>query len=229
VHQFGNAKVEKAYGTAGFCDPTKGVDPAGLFATWDWCRTTIDSLADAGATCVRLPLHSWYIPLEAQGEKTWITGLSMGRYHAGNAWVADRIIERCAERGLVVIPVTWNYHPVTLKGEGIYAYAMSGKYKVQTERRLRYQVARWSYSPAVLGWTLFDNAAFSPTDNEYWVAIIRYLRQLDPNEHFVFNTPYGVDMREYLYPSTYGYPLGSFYEGEKQPYVVSGYGTPVHV
>jgi len=228
VHQFGDSKVEKVYGTVGLCDREKGVDPAGLFATWDWCRTTVDGLADAGATCVRLPLHSWYIPLEAQGEKTWIAGLALGRYHAGNAWIADQIIHLCEQRGLVVIPVTWNYHRVTLRGEDTHPYAISSKHKALVERRLRYQVARWSYSPAVLGWTLFDNAGFSPTGSDYWRAMIRYLRQLDPNKHFVFNTPYGVDQDEYLYPHPYGYPLGSFYEGGKRPYVVSGYGTPAH-
>ena len=228
VHQFGDSKVEKVYGTVGLCDREKGVDPAGLFATWDWCRTTVDGLADAGATCVRLPLHSWYIPLESQGEKTWIAGLAPGRYHAGNAWIADQIIHLCEQRGLVVIPVTWNYHRVTLRGEDTHPYAIYSQHKALAYRRLRYQVARWSYSPAVLGWTLFDNAGFSPTGSDYWRAMIRYLRQLDPNKHFVFNTPYGVDQREYLYPHPYGYPLGSFYEGGKRPYVVSGYGTPAH-
>jgi len=228
VHQFGNKKVKKAYGTAGLCDPRKGIDPAGLFATWDWCRKTIDALADAGATCVRLPLHSWFIPLEAQGETTWIAGLAPGRYHAGNAWLVDRIIRRCEARGLVVLPVTWNYHPVTLKGKGARPYARDGEHKALVRRRLRYQVARWSWSPAVLGWTLFDHAGFRPTGSEYWRAIIRYLRKLDPNEHFVFNTPYGVDQREHLYPKSSGYPLASFYEGEKRPLMVSGYGTPEH-
>jgi hypothetical protein len=226
-HQFGDKTVEKAYGTAGFCDAAKGVDPAGLFATWEWCRTTVDALADAGATCVRLPLHSWYIPLEAQGEKTWIAGLSVGRYHAGNAWVADQIIERCRARGLAVIPVTWNYHRATLKGEG-HPYAIYGKHKALAQRRLRYQVARWSYSPAVVGWTLFDNAGFRPSDSDYWTEMVRCVRDLDPNPHFVFNTPYGVDQEEYWYPNPYGYPLADFYEGEEKPNLVSGYGTPQH-
>ncbi|MFO8015249.1 MAG: hypothetical protein R6X20_18350 [Phycisphaerae bacterium] len=227
-HQFGTRKVEKAYGAAGFCDRENGIDPAGLYATWDWYVTTVDALADAGATCVRLPLHSWYLPLEAQGEKTWIPGLSPGRYHAGNAWVADRIIERCAARGLAVIPVTWNYDPVTLRGDDTRPYAVYGKHKALTLRRLRYQVARWSYSPAVLGWTLFDNAHFRPTGSDYWTAVVRTIREMDPNPHFVFNTPYGVDMKEYLYPNPYGYPLADFYEGEERPYVVTGYGTPEH-
>jgi len=226
VHQFGNSKIKKAYGTAGLCDRKEGVDPAGLFATWDWCRKTIDALAGAGATCVRLPLHSWYIPLEAQGETSWVAGLAPGRYHAGNAWLADQIIRRCEQRGLAVVPVTWNYDPVTLKGKKAQPYALHGKHKVLARRRLRYQVARWSYSPAIVGWTLFDNARFRLTGSDYWRDMIRYVRKLDPNERFVFNTPYGVDQSECLYPKPYGYPLASFYGGEKQPLMVSGYGTP---
>jgi len=228
VHQFGDKKVEKAYGTGGLCDLKEGVDASGLFATWDWCRQTIDALADAGATCVRLPLHSWYLPLEAQGEKTWIPGMAVGRYHGGNAWVADRIIDRCTERGLVVLPVIWNYYPVTLRG-GVHPYAIYGEHKALVERRLRYQVARWSYSPAVLGWTLFDRAEFNPKQSDYWMQRITYLRGLDPNPHFVFNTPYGVDQEEYWYPRHYGYSLGEFYDGTQRPHVVSGYGVPEHV
>jgi hypothetical protein len=228
-HQFGNKKVQKAYGTAGFCDRTKGVDPSGLFATWDWHVSTVDALAEAGATCVRLPLHSWYLPLEAQGEKSWLHGFEVGRYHAGNAWVADKIVERCEAKGLAVLPVTWNYDAVTLKGDGARHYAIYSKHRALMERRLRYQVARWSYSPAVLGWTLFENAHFRPTGNDYWDARIAYLRGLDPNPHFVFHTPYGVDQQEYWYPSPYGYPLGEFHEGGERPYVVTGYGAPEHV
>ncbi len=226
-HQFGTRKVEKAYGTAGFCDRKEGVDPAGLFATWQWYVATVDALADAGATCVRLPLHSWYLPLEAQGETSRLRGFEVGRYHAGNAWVADRVIERCEAKGLAVLPVTWNYDAVTLKGDAR-PYAVYGKHKALTERRLRYQVARWSYSPAVLGWTLFENAHFRPTGSDYWKDRLAYLRGLDPNPHFVFNTPHGVDQEEGWHPSPYGYPLADFYEGEETPNVVTGYGTPEH-
>jgi len=226
VHQFGDEKVQKTYGTAGLCDRKEGVTPEGQYATWQWCRDTIDELADAGATCVRLPLHSWYIPLEAQGAKTWIHGLTVGRYVAGNAWIADQIIERCASRGLAVLPVTWNQHPVALKDGA--PYPMAGENQALAYRRLRYQVARWSYSPAVLGWTLFDNGSFVPSGYDYWRKMVVYLRGLDPYGHFVFNTPYGLDQREYLYLHPYGYPLATFNETDGRPFVVSLHGTPHH-
>jgi len=228
VHQFGDKAVEKAYGTRGLCDQQKGITPEGLFATWRWCRETVEALAEAGATCIRLPLHSWFIPLEAQGPTTWIPGLEVGRYEAGNAWIADQVIRLAETRGLAVIPVTWNYRPVALE-KGEHHYAILSKNKALARRRLRYQVARWSYSPAVLGWTLFENAGLEPTGSSYWRALIAHLRDLDPNDHFVFNTPYGVDQVERVYLHSYAYPLANFYKGTERPQVVAAYGVPKRV
>ncbi len=228
VHQFGDKVVEKTYGTRGLCDPEKGITPEGLYATYAWCRTTVEQLADAGATCIRLPLHSWFVPLEAQGEKTWIPGLEVGRYVAGNAWIADQVVRLAERRGLAVIPVTWNGRPVALK-KGEQPYAILSKNEAPARRRLRYQVARWSYSPAVLGWTLFDHGGFRPTGSRYWRDLIAYLRGLDPNEHFVFNTPYGVDQSEQVSRQPYAYPLAYFHEGDDRPQVVTAYGMPKRV
>jgi len=207
-------------------NPAYYQDPRTGKTTWQWLRETIDTLADAGATCVRLPMHSWHLPLESQGKASWIRGLEVGRYDLGNAWLVDEVIARCAARGLVVLPVVWNAAGVTLEEEP--PYAILGKNQALAYRRLRYQVARWSYSPAVLGWTLFDNAGFNPMGSSYWRKMVAYVRGLDPNPHFVFNTPYGVDHHEYVYLHPYGYPLAGFRQAKDKPYLVSLHGTPEH-
>jgi len=225
--QFSSKTVLKAYGTEGFCDASTGITPEDLYETYQWHRGTIEALADAGATCVRLPLHSLYLPLEAGGKTTRIPGLEVGRYHAGNAWVADQVIRLCEQRGLAVILVTWNARSPLTKEGTIYPLAPGNRPLI--ERRLRYQVARWSYSPALVGWTLFDNATFRPTDHNSWKGVIAFLRGLDPNGHFIFNTPYGVDQDEQVLASPYGYQLAKFRKVAERPMVVSAYGTPERV
>ncbi|MBL7140414.1 MAG: hypothetical protein ISS74_05845 [Planctomycetes bacterium] len=222
--QFPDKTMAKAYATAGFCEVAKGITPADLYETYQWHRGAVEALAEAGATCVRLPLHSAYLPLEPSSPTVRIPGLEVGRYHAGNAWVADQVVRLCEARGLVVILVTWNFTSPLVKEGSVYAAVPASRPLV--ERRLRYQVARWAYSPAVLGWTLFDNARFRPTDYDYWKAVIATVRSLDPNGHFVFNTPYGVDQDEQAYLAPYGYPLAEFHKGPERPMLVSTYGAP---
>jgi len=225
--QFPTKAMAKTYGTPGFCDASKGITGEGLYETYQWYAKTVKALADAGATSVRLPLHSVYLPLEPSSKRVRIPGLEIGRYHAGNAWIADQVIRLCEQRGLAVILVTWNYRSPLVKEGSVYGAASASRPLV--ERRLRYQVARWSYSPALVGWTLFDNAGFRPTDHGHWKEIIAGLRALDPNRHFVFNTPYGVDQDERVLDSPYGYQLAEFREEAERPTLVSAYGTPERV
>lgn len=208
-----------------------GGTPANLYLAYVTDRADLANLAAHGANSGRLRLDSRFLPLELSSSYTGIPGyphgvpdFGIGRYYAANAWIADQLISLAEEDGISLQVTTWNADLLSW-GD---SYA-SLKTRVLIERRLRYEVARWGYSPAVLSWELFNESSIRPTKDQFWIAETSWLRSIDVNAHIITNSHTGIDTIErHDYVSRTGNftHLATFPAG-RRPHSVSEYGPDV--
>jgi len=173
-------------------------------------------MAANGANWTRIHLIHYF---EGQSLE-WIPNYTgyyhgLGRYSLELAWKIDRIIESAARHGIAIqlalhnaiifsttIYPQWHDNPYNI------ANADAGGFLLQPgdffndaqainllKRKLRYFVARWAYSPAILCWEIFNEVQFVDgfresqsvrTDAIDWHAeISEYLRDIDPFGHLI--------------------------------------------
>lgn len=235
----GHAEPESRYHGLfgdGRYNPADGASPENLFAVYDQYRRAIEGLGTSGGNVLRLRLDSWWLPLELDpdddvpGYPQGVPGFTVGRYHPAMSWIVDETVEQARSRGVAVALCTWNGNSPW--GDSTYALQSNA---ALVRRRLRYQVARWGYSPAVWAFELFNevnekDGTITEVDlgNAFWTARIAELRELDINDHPVFNSYPGIDQRElHTYVETSGENFLSwadFNADGTQPYVLSEYG-----
>ena len=208
--------------------PAGGGTPANLYLVYETYRTALADLAAQGANSGRLRLDSRFLPLELSATYTGIPGYPrgvpdfiIGRYYEPNAWIADQLISLAAHDGIALQVTTWNAD--VLPWGDVYA---KDKNQALVERRLRYEVARWGYSPAVLSWELFNESGIQPAKDPFWVNETSWLRSIDVNTHIITNSNTGIDTNEkhdYVGRTGNFTHLTTFPTGRK-PHSVSEYG-----
>ncbi|MBM4394394.1 MAG: hypothetical protein FJ087_01735 [Deltaproteobacteria bacterium] len=131
----------------------------------------------------------------------------LGRYNLKAAWRVDRVLELAEEHGVALQLVlqqhsqfdtanwsSWDESPWNAANGG--PLAKSADFFTRPEvvalfdRKVRYLVARYAHSPALLAWELFNEVelirGYSPADGEAWMrARTDVLRSLDPYGHLV--------------------------------------------
>lgn len=148
-------------------------------------------------------------PTERPGVGTY---LGLGRYAQDNAARLDRVVQRAEVSGIRLMFCIGSFYEFTRGGffnEGAwvsspYNAANGGPCATPDEfwtneaarklyrQRLRYLIARWSYSPALFAWEFWNEVPATP-DEERWVCdMAAYLKQHDPNRHLV-STTYGAE------------------------------------
>jgi hypothetical protein len=159
------------------------------------------SLARAGCNFVR----TWWCNRGISLESNVQTGQGLGKICMDAAWVADyqtdlaekldMTIMVCFETQQYLRANSWwdrftynvaNGGPVQTPGE----YFSNDEAKKYFKRRLRYIVARWSYSTSIFSWQFWNevNAAnnFSVDKAAEWHReMAEYLRNLDPYKHII--------------------------------------------
>lgn len=164
----------------------------------------LDRMAANNENWGRVWLSPWNLGIEAPAEWSGFDG--MGRYSLANAWRLDHVLDKAAEKGIFLTLTmqhktdfqgSWEYHPYMWKNGGP-LHSPADFFKdpraVQAmQKRLRYIVARWGYSPNVLAWELwgevnlvpgFGSVAGAVTDWHREMA--QFLRGIDPWQHMVF-------------------------------------------
>ncbi len=180
--------------------------PLGANRCWGDPRRTdrylhdMELLAASGVNCLRVWIAPWWIPLEQ----------TPACFDPVAAARLDLIVEHAEALGLRLILCIeqhgnlepaggeiglWNRHP--------YNTANGGPCRLRTQfftapearrlfqNRLRYLVARWGYSPAVMAWELFNEVEWASYENEgfhrhfesvaaWHVEMARFLRAADP-------------------------------------------------
>ena len=169
----------------------------------DW----LNKLADAKGNYIRLWLaNDWnWIGLEKLPQVTG-DGNGLGKYDLKASWRVDYILDLARARGVrAMLDIesfnyvdatseygNWPASPYNAANGGPCAtpadFFTDATARALVERRLRYLVARWGYSPAVLSWELwnevdlatgYDSAAVAAWHEE----MAAYLRSIDPWQH----------------------------------------------
>ena len=77
----------------------------------------------------------------------------------------------------------WDENPYNAKNGGFLAkpeeFFTNARARVLTKRKLRYAVARWGYSPAILAWELFNEVQFTDAARHgQWDAVVKWHREM---------------------------------------------------
>jgi hypothetical protein len=184
--------------------------PFGHNLAWDVNGTTnvvsmLARLGAAGETWSRIWMDDW------DGKNLeWPRGGAFGQYNLTVAQKWDSIIN-AAEQAGVAFQMTLNYHgqysttvdpewnsnPYNSANGGFLTNATQfftdTTAKALVKRKLRYVIARWGYSPAIMAWELFNEVQFTDAaQNGQWSIVgawhdemAQFIRSQDPWQHLV--------------------------------------------
>ncbi|NDJ62877.1 MAG: DUF5060 domain-containing protein [Chloroflexi bacterium] len=185
----------------------------GLHAYREW----LQALAAAGGNYARLYIDvPWFIGLEWQGEAgdyresqaeaarmdaileaaaehgialqvVLLWHQAAGTYTDPPLVIPDNLLSPAAN-------IDWSDHAYSvlnggpLSGPGAFFY--SERVRELFQRRLRYIVARWGYSPQIFAWEIVDEidstANYAPELMDSWVqSMAEYLREIDQDRHLI--------------------------------------------
>ena len=137
----------------------------------------------------------------------WYHGL--GRYSQEGAWKWDYLISKAEALGLHVQMVTehhgqfskttdsnWNDCPYNVANGGFLKsgdeFFSNPRAKALYRQKMRYTVARWGYSPAILAWELFNEVMWTdnyesnyPVVAQWHGEMAEYIHAIDPWKHIV--------------------------------------------
>ncbi|NLX99188.1 MAG: DUF5060 domain-containing protein [Rhodopirellula sp.] len=165
-------------------------------------------LSAAGGNFVR----SWwcYGSTDLESLATGRSDQGLGRYKQPDAWRIDRLVELAEQHGIRLMccletqqnlrrDKTWGQFTYGAATGGPAAspkdYFVNPQAKEFFRRRLRYIVARWSYSTAIFSWQFWNEVSacndFDAANAAAWhQEMARYLREVDPVGH-VIHTNFG--------------------------------------
>jgi len=154
-------------------------------------------------------MSAWHLAIEWKKGYGFYEGI--GRYNLRNAWKLDWILER-AEKNDIYIQLLiinhgsvstycdqeWQDSPYNVKNGGFLnspeEFFTDEKAKNLFKKRLRYIVARWSYSPHIFSWELVNEMNLIGASGQFykkdilakWYAEMGdYLVQIDPWNHMI--------------------------------------------
>ena len=136
--------------------------------------------------------------------------LGLGRYSPGNSWRLDEVLRLARENGVYLMfclgtygefteggyfnEGCWVSNPYNAKNGGPCArpadFWTNPQAKKIYQKRLRYLIARWGYSPNVFAWEFWNEVPETPATVAWVAEMAAYLKQHDPNRHLV-STTYG--------------------------------------
>ncbi|MCX7803951.1 MAG: DUF5060 domain-containing protein [Planctomycetota bacterium] len=136
----------------------------------------LDAFAAVGINWTRVWMCPWWGSLEWR--RDWPDYQGLGRYSQPNAWRLDHIVETAEEKGIYLnlcltnhgqlslrIDREWDHNPYSQAFGGPLRAPMEfftdGDAKILHANKLRYVVARWGYSTAVMAWVLMSEIEFT--------------------------------------------------------------------
>ncbi|MCM8815636.1 MAG: DUF5060 domain-containing protein [Candidatus Omnitrophica bacterium] len=173
------------------------------FETW------LADMKENGENFFETWMAAWWIAIE--WKKGYGSYQGIGRYNLENAWKLDWILERAEKNGIYIQLVIinhgsvstycdqeWQDNPYNVVNGGFLnspeEFFVNQKAKELFKKRLRYIVARWSYSPFIFSWELVNEMNLIGSSNQFykkdvlakWYAEIGdYLAQIDPYNHMI--------------------------------------------
>lgn len=199
----------------------------GANVCWGGPRATYDfddwlpAMRAAGQNFARLWFSPWSMGIEH-------TPGTLNRYDLGEAWEVDHVLQLAEQSGLHVL-VAMDHHGMFMHNDPAWGgsnnfWTRSSPYAAENggpcaspndfftnpaartlyQKRLRYLIARWGYSPRMLSWQFFNEI-----DNSYiprsdlvgddvvaWHRVMgQWLRAHDPYQHLISTSLTGASIR----------------------------------
>lgn len=187
----------------------------GRLGTYDydnyWAR-----LSEHGANYARLWIGPFDVFTLERVARDSSDPAGLGRYDLVNSWRLDYVVDLAEQKGLKLMYCIDSFNSLRIKPPHAmwdrcpYNAANGGPCRQPEEfftnpaarelfkRRLRYTVARWSYSPAILSWEFWNEVniieKYVSEDSAAWHReMARYLRELDPYDHLITTSWAGTE------------------------------------
>lgn len=162
-----------------------------------------------GANSVEIWLAAWSLGLEWTPE--WRGYHGIGQYNLMHAWELDQVVEAAEQQGIAInlvihnhgkfaarVDREWDHNPFNIACGG-YLESPDEFFTDPRARRdfanlMRYTVARWGHSPAILAWQLWSelnlageqgNTQLNPDVVTWHRDAARDIRALDPYGHLI--------------------------------------------
>ncbi len=165
-------------------------------------------LAEHGANYARLWIGPFDVFTLERTARDAQDPAGLGRYDLVNSWRLDYVVDLAEQRGLKLMycidsfnslrarpmHAMWDRCPYNAANGGPCQrpeeFFTDPEAKKLFQRRLRYIVARWSHSPAILSWEFWNEVdiieKYVSADSVVWHReMARYLRELDPYDHLI--------------------------------------------
>jgi Domain of unknown function (DUF5060) len=165
-------------------------------------------LSSAGANYIRLRADSYFQAIELPFFPQ--SGfLGIGYYNQARCFEIDKIYEACENYNIQLQHCMYNENSLavenSMKWAEIYNLALkvnggfcdkpadfwtNKELKKYIRRRMRYQLARWGYSPSLMAWEFFNEVGnmADPKVKSWLIEMGSYLRKLDPYGHLITNS-----------------------------------------
>jgi hypothetical protein len=194
----------------------KRIDKRGTYQYDDYFA----SFAQAGINWARVWMCSWWCGLEWRRDWPGYQGFS--RYNLLNAWRLDHLLDEAERLGLKLeiclnnhgqysvldmhanpptygVDTEWENNPYNaLLGGPLHSareFFTDPAARIAQKNRLRYIVARYSHSPAIMAWAMFSELEFVQefeasngylaNINNWHSEMAHFLKSLDPNRHLI--------------------------------------------
>lgn len=168
-----------------------------------------ERLAATGANACVVWLAPWW--LEIEWSRAWPGFGGLGDFNLGNAWRLDHLLAMAEHHGLRLhlvlenhgkyslwVDSQWDSNPYNRVNGGMLdrpeAFFTSPAASAAYQRKLRYLVARYASSPALMGFELFGEMnlvgsksqfASHPSHARWIAATARFLHKTDPYHHLL--------------------------------------------
>jgi hypothetical protein len=170
----------------------------------------LEEMSKNGVNWARVWMCSWWGALEWR--RDWPGYQGLNRYNLLNAWRIDHVLEVAEQKGIYVnlcltnhgqfapeVDTEWANNPYGAHLGGPLSapreFFTSAEAKILHENKLRYVVARYGHSPAIMAWALFSEVEFtqgylenmhnSQCVDTWHSEMATYLKSIDPNRHLV--------------------------------------------
>jgi len=167
----------------------------------------LGKLSACGANFFEVWMSSWWLGLE--WTRRWKGYHDIGHYSSENAWKLDHLIGLCERLDLRMhmvidnhgkassfVDPEWKHNAYNVANGGFLRspeeFFTDERAKGCHKKKLRYIVARWGYSPRIMGFELWSEIDLTgsagrfrrnPSKRQWHREMIRYLRQTDPWRH----------------------------------------------
>ena len=177
----------------------------------------LSRMSEAGENWGRIWMSPWSFGIEwTQAYDRHYRG--RGRYNLHNAWRLDHVLRTAETNAIRVLLLFtahgeigdyesdfWGHDPQKKQGHPYWSryggpadkprdLYTSARARELYKKKIRYIVARWSYSRAIMAWEIlneadlasfYQNQEFGRTGADFVASVARHIRKLDPSDHLI--------------------------------------------